>query len=104
MPPPDIPLTADRTGVTLSVYVTPRASRSEVAGEREGALWVRLAAPPVDGKANAALISLLADWLGVPKAHVEIVSGETARRKRIRIAPIDAPTLRSRLLSPPEGR
>ena len=90
-------MTVDGASVTLSVYVTPRASRSEIVGEREGALWVRLAAPPVDGKANDALVALLARWLGVTKAQVELVAGETGRRKRVRVIRIDGAALRARL-------
>ncbi|MGH2367303.1 MAG: DUF167 domain-containing protein, partial [Chloroflexota bacterium] len=54
---------ADGADVILAVYVTPRAGRSEVVGERDGALWVRLAAPPVEGAANRALVDLLAQRL-----------------------------------------
>ena len=94
---PYIPFEADGTGVTFFVYVTARANKSEVAGERDGALWVRLVAPPIGGKANAALVALLGEWLGVAKAHVEIVAGRSVRWKRVRIASMDAATMRARL-------
>ena len=81
----------------LPVYVTPRASRSEVAGEHDGALWVRLAAPPVEGKANAALVELLAKQLGVPRQALRVVAGITGRRKRIAVAGLDADQVRERL-------
>lgn len=64
----------------------PRAGRSGVAGMRDGALLVRLAAAPVDGAANAELISVLAKALGLPKQSVEIVTGDRSRSKRVRIA------------------
>ena len=83
--------------VTFAVYVTPRAGRSEISGERGDALWVRLAALPVYGKANAALVALLAARLGVPKADVEIVAGETGRRKGVRVRGLEARAVRKRL-------
>ena len=75
----------------LLVQVQPRASRSRVVGEHGGYLKVQLAAPPVDGAANAALLELLADLLGVPRRQVSLVSGESSRRKRVRAAGVDAP-------------
>ncbi len=65
--------------------VIPRASRSEIVGEYDGSLKVKLASPPVDGAANAELIKLLAKKFGVPKGDVEILSGETSKNKRIKI-------------------
>lgn len=62
-----------------------RASISEIVGEHDGALRVRIAAPPVDGAANAELKKLLAKRFGVSRSDVEISSGETSRSKRIRI-------------------
>jgi len=73
-------------GVRFDVRVQPRASRSEVVGEHDGALRIRLAAPPVDGAANEALIELLADLVHVPKRSVRIVAGESSRRKVVEIA------------------
>jgi uncharacterized protein (TIGR00251 family) len=72
-------------GVRFEVRVQPRASRSEIVGEREGALRVRLAAPPVDGAANDALIELLADLLNTPKRDIRIVTGATSKRKVIEV-------------------
>ena len=73
----------------LEVRVIPRAGRSGVAGMRDGTLVVKLAAAPVDGAANAELIAVLAEALGVPKRSIEIVSGERSRAKRVRVAGID---------------
>ncbi len=71
--------------LTFSVRVIPRASRSEIVGEHDGSLKVRLASPPVDGAANAELIKLFAKKFGVSKSDVEILSGETSKNKRIKI-------------------
>jgi uncharacterized protein (TIGR00251 family) len=69
----------------IDVRVIPRASRSGIAGMRGDAVLVRLNAPPVDGAANAELIEVIADALGIPKRAVSIVAGERARQKRVRI-------------------
>jgi uncharacterized protein len=74
------------SGVILDVRVTPRASRSQIAGTRNDTLLVRLCAPPVDGAANDELIKLLADALDIPKRNIDIVSGHRSRSKRVRIA------------------
>jgi uncharacterized protein len=71
---------------TLSVHVQPGASASGVAGLHGGALKLRLAAPPVDGKANAALIEFIAELLHAPRSRVELVSGAASRRKLIRVS------------------
>jgi uncharacterized protein len=84
--------------VTFSVRVIPRSSRSGIAGEHDGAVKVRLSAPPIDGAANEELIKLLAKKLGVPKSSVAIVSGETSKTKRLRIAGVTAAQLQ-RILS-----
>lgn len=80
--------TAD-THALLEVRVIPRAGRSGIAGVRDGALLVKLAAAPVDGAANAELIAVLAEVLGLPKRSIEIVSGERSRSKRVRVAGVD---------------
>jgi uncharacterized protein (TIGR00251 family) len=80
----------------LKVRVQPGASRNEIAGKREGAVIVRVTAPPVDGKANKATCKLLAERCGIPPSRVEVVRGETRRDKTIRlrgIAPGDAAAL-----------
>jgi len=75
----------ERGGLILAVYVRPRASRSAIEGVHDGALAVRLAAPPVEGAANRALVELLARSLRVPRGAVRIEAGERGRRKRVRI-------------------
>ena len=73
-------------GVTFYVQVQPRASRDAIEGEYADALKIRLSAPPVDDRANAALVRLLAERLNVPRAAVRIVAGEKSRRKRVVVA------------------
>ena len=72
-------------GVELSLHIQPRAGRTEVVGPHGDALKIRLAAPPVDGEANEALIRFLAKTLGVAKRAVSIERGETGRKKRVRV-------------------
>ena len=69
----------------ISIYVQPRASKTMVAGMHDGCVKVRLAAPPVDGAANAALVEFIAERVGVAKSRVRIVSGETSRRKVVEV-------------------
>ena len=69
----------------FSVRVLPKSSRSEIAGVYDGALKVKLNAPPVDGAANAELVKLLAKTFDVPKSAVEIVKGQTSKTKQIKI-------------------
>lgn len=66
--------------------VVPRASKSEIVGNLDGALKVRIAAPPVDGVANVELVKLLAKTFAVSKSQVEILSGETSKTKQIKIS------------------
>ena len=73
------------TGVELDVRVIPRAKKSGLGGVRDGAVLLRLAAPPVANAANDALISFLSDVLRVPRRAIHIVSGERARRKRVAV-------------------
>ena len=89
---PASPVTAVDGGVEIQIKVIPRAGRTAIAGVRDGALLVRLAAAPVDGAANEALIEALADALSVPKRNVAIVSGDRSKRKRVRIAGVNLET------------
>ena len=84
-------------GVILSVRVIPRAKKTEIAGARDDALLVRVAAPPVEGAANDALVDLLADRLGVPRSAIRIVSGERGRHKRVAIAAVTVTLVRDKL-------
>ena len=76
----------------------PRAPRNRVDGLRGDAVLIRLAAPPVDGAANEALVAFLSDALGLPRRCITIVSGEKSRDKRVRIEGLDEATARERLL------
>lgn len=73
-------------GIEIAVRVTPRASRDLLAAGTAEHFAARLAAPPVDGAANEALVALIAKSFGVPRRAVALIAGETARLKRIRIA------------------
>jgi uncharacterized protein (TIGR00251 family) len=73
------------TVIRVGVHVQPRASRSEIVGIHGTALKVRLQAPPVDGAANEALVSLLAERLGVARRSVQVVAGATSRAKTVEI-------------------
>ncbi|MFH0953837.1 MAG: DUF167 family protein [Verrucomicrobiota bacterium] len=84
-------------GVLLNLRIVPRASRNEVAGVLGDALKIRLQAPPVEGKANAALVRFLADKLVVPARDVVLVSGSSARNKRVLVRGLDEHAVRSRL-------
>lgn len=77
-------------GAILEVLVQPRASRTRAVGEHGGRLKVQLAAPPVEGEANRALIDFLTGALGVRRADVVIERGETGRRKTVRVAGVTA--------------
>jgi uncharacterized protein len=85
-------LTAD-----LLVRLQPRAKRDEIVGERGGAVVIRVAAPPVDGKANAALCAFVAARAGVPKSAVNVVRGRTSRDKIVRVEGVESAALRGAL-------
>ena len=78
-------LRADAPGCVLDLSVQPGAKKTQIDGLHDGALRVRLAAPPVDGKANAALITWLAAELRCPKRDVQLLRGEASRRKQVRL-------------------
>ncbi|MDR1275334.1 MAG: DUF167 domain-containing protein [Candidatus Accumulibacter sp.] len=84
--------------ITLTLHVQPGAKKTEIAGIHGDALKIRLAAPPVDGKANDALIAFLAGRLGVAKSAILLKSGQSARDKKLEIA-APPPDARERLLT-----
>jgi uncharacterized protein (TIGR00251 family) len=90
-------LRAGPGGTLVEVRVIPRASTSALAGERAGALVVRLAAPPVDGKANDALVAFLAGVLAIPARRVALVHGHTSRQKRVLVQGLSIDDVRRRL-------
>jgi uncharacterized protein (TIGR00251 family) len=73
----------------LKIRVQPGSSRNEVAGKRDGAVVVRVTAPPAEGKANKAACKLLADFCGIPQSRVEIVRGELRRDKVVRLVGVN---------------
>ena len=81
--------------LVFKVHVVPRAARSEIVGEHDGALRVRIAAPPVDGAANQELIRTLATAFGASRRAIEITSGQTSKRKEVRVAGASPAVLRS---------
>lgn len=83
----DLPawITVNKDGCTIAVKVVPRASRDEIAAIENDYLRIRLKAPPVDGKANAALEKFLAATFDVPSRNVAVVGGTTSRQKRVSI-------------------
>jgi uncharacterized protein (TIGR00251 family) len=85
--------------VAFTVRVVPRASRNKIAGIHDGAVRIRLTAPPVEGAANEALISFLSSVLRVPKRDIELVSGQTARNKVVSVSGLSPAEVEARLRS-----
>jgi uncharacterized protein (TIGR00251 family) len=81
----------------LRIRLQPRARRNEVVGEREGAVLIRVTAPPVDGKANDALCRLVAKKAGVAPSRVSVLKGHTARDKTLDVDGVDIAALRAAL-------
>ncbi|MDP9375150.1 MAG: DUF167 domain-containing protein [Chloroflexota bacterium] len=93
----DLALTPAPDGVMIPVRALPRAGRNAVGGVTEGALRVRLTAPPVEGAANRALIAFLAGVLGVPARDLTIAGGERGRRKLVHVRSLTPDEARRRL-------
>jgi uncharacterized protein len=91
-----IETTAD--GVSIKVYAAPRSSSNKVVGVHNGEIKVALAAPPVEGAANRALVEFLAKALGVPKGNVSLVSGEGSRHKVVRVTGVRVEAVVEKLL------
>ncbi len=83
-------LTVQEEDLRVEVLVSPRASRTRIMGVHDNRLKIQLAAPPVEGKANDALVRFLADTLGVARAQVEVVGGASSKRKSVRVAQVGA--------------
>jgi uncharacterized protein len=81
--------------VIFTIRVVPRASKSEIVGEVEGNLRVRISAPPVDGAANQEVVRVLAKAVGIAKSNVAILSGQTSKTKRIRLTGVTAARLQN---------
>ena len=85
----------EKDGATIfGVRVVPRSSRSQIIGELNGALKIKLNAPPIDGAANAELIKILAKYFNVPKNAIKIVGEQTAKNKQIKISDISSDKIR----------
>jgi uncharacterized protein YggU (UPF0235/DUF167 family) len=97
MPSASLDVSDTLSGAVFAVRVTPRASRTEVTGVCDGTLLVRLAAAPVDGAANDALIELLAGLLRCPTRAIAIVGGARSRSKRVWIEGLDAEAVQAGL-------
>ena len=82
---------------TIRIHLTPRSARDEVVGWEGDVLRARVAAPPVQGRANEALLRLLAEALGVPKSSLRIVRGQRSREKLVAVDGLDAAEARRRL-------
>lgn len=95
----DFNLHNGKTGSALAIRVTPRASKNEIAEIlSDGTVRVRLTAPPVEGKANAALIEFLSDVLNVSRSKIDIVAGMNGRDKLVTILDLDAETVHDRIV------
>ncbi len=87
----------DDDGAVLECHIQPGAAAGRIAGEYDGRLKIAVAAPPVDGKANAALIRFFSKKLNMPPSRIRIVSGETGRRKRLLFTGLNPEQLAERL-------
>ncbi len=92
-----IAVTPHAEGVTLAVRAQPGARKNAVLGEQAGTLKVAVTAPPEDGRANAALVEVLKDCLGVKRSQVELLSGQTNRNKVFLIRNVTAEEITQRI-------
>lgn len=81
----------------LTIYLQPGAKKSEVAGFHNGNIKIKVNSPPVDGKANEALILFLSDLLNIPKSSIEIISGKKSRIKKLKIVGISDDVIKQRI-------
>jgi uncharacterized protein (TIGR00251 family) len=92
-------LSNGKKGAALAIRVTPRASRDEIVEVlSDQTIKIRLTAPPVEDKANTALIAFLSEVLGVPKANIEIVAGQSGRDKLVSILDIESEEVHKKIL------
>ncbi len=92
-----IPINDHPLGATFAVRVQPRGSRSAITGTLGEALKISVAAPPLDGRANVALVEFFAEILSVPRSSVQLVAGEQSRNKIVRIAGLSGADVQRRL-------
>lgn len=81
----------------LKLFIQPNAKKNELIGLHNGALKVKIASPPVDGKANAELVEFLSEILGIPKRQIEILKGETGRNKSVEITGLSEAEVHAKL-------
>lgn len=99
-----IPLQESAKGVAFAVKVHPRARKNAITGAVGDALKLALTAPPVEGRANQAVIEFFADLFAIPRASVTIASGETSRNKVVRVAGLSRAAVEQRLAETPAGK
>lgn len=86
--------------VVLNIYLQPGAKKSELVGQHDGCIKIKVNSPPVDGKANQALILFLSDFLKIPKSKIKIISGEKSRIKKVVItSSVDEITIKNKLIA-----
>lgn len=90
-------LTDIPAGAVLTLRIIPRAAKNSIQGQHGDALKVRLCAPPVDGAANIALIKFLSDTLSIPRARIQLLSGQTSRSKRVLLTGTKSNDIRGKL-------
>jgi uncharacterized protein len=84
-------------GVEISLYIQPGASKSEITGVHNDQLKIKIKAPPVDGKANEAVVAFLSEILGIPKRQIELYKGEKSREKKVFVRGISIEDIRMKL-------
>jgi uncharacterized protein len=92
-----VPVTQGAQGVSFAVKVHPRARKNAITGVVGDALKLALTAPPVEGKANQAVIEFFADLFAIPRSSVTIASGETSRNKIVQVAGVSKPVAEQKL-------
>jgi uncharacterized protein (TIGR00251 family) len=92
-----LPLNQSAKGITFAVKVHPRARKNAITGTVGDALKLALTAPPVEGKANQAVIEFFADLFEIPRSSVTIASGETSRNKVVRVSSVNKQMVQERL-------
>lgn len=92
-----IEVTESKKGVTFHILVSPNASRAEIVSVQDGALKVKVTAPPVEGAANEACIKLMARALGLRKSQMEIFSGAKSRSKTVLVRSLDKAQLEEKM-------
>ena len=90
-------LTDTPAGAVLSLRIIPRAAKNAIQGVHGDALKIRLCAPPVEGAANSALVEFISDVLSIPRARIQLLSGQTSRNKRVLLAGMKAGDIRERM-------